>query len=67
VTFTATPNNSASPVTICANVPLSSGSATCTTASLSAGGSPYRITATFADTDGHFRGSSGTLSQIMRP
>jgi hypothetical protein len=67
VTFTATPSNSANPVTICANVALSGASATCSTASLSAAGSPYTITATFADTDGYFRGSSGTLSQVIRP
>jgi len=67
VTFTATPNNSANPVTLCDHVPLSGGSATCATASLSAGGSPYTVTATFADSDGNFGGSSGTLSQTMRP
>jgi type II secretory pathway pseudopilin PulG len=67
VTFTATSTNSTNPVTLCANVLLSGGAATCSTAALSAGGSPYTITAAFADTDGHFRGSSGTLSQTIRP
>lgn len=71
VSFTATPNGS-SQTTLCANVPLSNGQATCTTTALVGAGSAYTIAATFNPIDAYgtssplsYSSSTGTLSQSV--
>lgn len=69
VTFTETPNGSSTSTTMCSNVTLRNGTATCTTRALTAGAnSPYAITATYCGTScpgGNvtFQSSTGTMSQ----
>ena len=69
VTFTDTPHGSFVATTMCSNVALVNGQASCTSSSLTIANSPYTVTATFSPPVGTtmFAGSSGTMTQSVVP
>ena len=69
VTFSDTPHGSAVPSTMCSNVTLVNGQATCSTSALTIANSPYTITATYSapPSTTMFASSSGTTTQSVVP